>query len=365
MGLVKDVISAIESFAPPWLQESYDNSGLQTGDQMMQVTGILITLDVTMEVVDEAIRNKCNLIVAHHPVTLSGIKRLTGNSAGERILIKSIKNDVAIYAAHTNLDSVKHGVSGVLADKLGLFNRKILEPKMNHLVKLVAFVPVAEAEKVRNAIFESGAGHIGAYDCCSFNSLGEGTFRGTEETNPFVGEKGQLHTEPELRIEVILPVFIQDKVVSAMISAHPYEEPAYDLYMLNNKWHDKGFGIVGDLPESMKPEDFLQTLKDVTGAGCIRYTASLATEVSKVAVCGGSGSSLLKKAISAGADAFVTGDFKYHQFFEGENRIVIADIGHYESEQFTKELFFEILTKKLPNFAIRLSQVNSNPIKYL
>ncbi len=363
--LVKDIVSCIDGFAPPALQESYDNCGLQVGNANSEVTGVLITLDVTLDVLEEAIASNCTLIVSHHPLTLSGIKRLTGRTTSERIFMTAIKHDLSIFSAHTNIDSVKNGVSGVLANRLGLKNQTILAPREKSLFKLVTFVPVASVSKVREALFNAGAGHIGKYDSCSFNSSGEGTFRGGEDTNPYAGQKGIFHTEPEVRVETILPFYAREVVVNALYAAHPYEEPAFDIFPLGNDWHEAGFGIVGDLEQSMPTSEFLLHLKQSTNAGCIRHTDFNRHEVQRVAVCGGSGSSLLKNALGAGADAFVSGDFKYHQFFEGEGNILIADIGHYESEQFTKELFFEILTNKFPNFAIRLSKLNSNPIKYL
>ncbi|MCA1744704.1 MAG: Nif3-like dinuclear metal center hexameric protein [Bacteroidales bacterium] len=363
--LLQEIISEIESFAPLSLQESYDNSGLQVGHPAMEVTGILITLDVTKAVLEEAIANHYNLIVAHHPVTLSGIKKLTGQTTAERLWMMALQNNLAIYAAHTNLDSVSGGVSTVLADKIGLINQRILEPRSNLLVKLVTFVPHHQAREVRQALFDAGAGKIGEYDQCSYNVNGEGTFRGNENTHPFAGESGLLHTEPEVRIETIVPEYLQNKVIQALLASHPYEEPAFDLIALKNQWNSIGFGIIGELPEPLPVPTFLQALKRSTNTGCIRYTEVEKTEIRNVAVCGGSGSFLLKQAIRQQADVLVTGDFKYHQFFEGEKKIMIADIGHYESEQFTKELFFKLLTKKFPNFAVRLSNVNSNPIKYI
>lgn len=361
---ISDIIGHIENFAPIALQEDYDNCGLQIGDSDRIATGILITLDVNEAVLNEAVANNCNLIISHHPITLSGIKKITPDNLTGRIVLKAAQKNIAIYSAHTNIDSVKNGVSMQLAKKLGLDNYSILETRANMLIKLVTFVPNADAERVRVALFEAGAGHIGNYDCCSYNLTGHGTFRGNDLTNPYAGKKGELHTEEEIRIETIFPTHLQNKVVKALISTHPYEEPAYDLYPLKNQWNEAGYGVIGDLPEALSPNEFLQKLKSITGTGYIRYTEKVGKPIKKVAVCGGSGSFLVKKAASAGADAFVSGDFKYHQFFEAPENMMIADIGHYESEQFTKELFFEVLTKKFPNFAIRLSNVNTNPIKY-
>ncbi|PWD99916.1 Nif3-like dinuclear metal center hexameric protein [Marinilabilia rubra] len=364
MVQLKHIIKELETFAPPAFQENYDNSGLQAGDPGMEIQGILTSLDVTEEIVNEAIDQGANLIVAHHPLSLKGFKTITGQTAPERILIKAIKNDIAIYSAHTNIDSIEKGVSGKLAKKLGLTNVKVLQGRKDLLVKLVTFVPADQAEDVREAIFNAGAGVIGNYDSCSYNLEGQGSFRAGENTNPFVGEKEKLHFETEVRIETILPEYLKGKVIAALKKAHPYEEVAYDLYPLSNQWDKVGFGAVGELNNSIKEIDFFDKIKEITGCGCIRHTRLLDRPIKRVAVCGGSGSFLLEGAISAGADLFISADFKYHQFQEADNKIVIADIGHYESEQFTKEVFFELLTKKFPNFAVRLSNVSTNPIKY-
>jgi dinuclear metal center YbgI/SA1388 family protein len=360
---VNDVAAILERFSPLALQEDYDNSGLQVGDKMMVVSGILLTIDVTLEVLQEAETNNCNLIISHHPITLSGIKNITADNTTGRLITRAIQKNIAIYTAHTNIDSVLNGVSGMFAKKLGLINCEVLDQRSNQLTKIATFVPVNDATKVRNALFQAGAGHIGNYDLCSYNTNGYGTFRGDETTNPYIGDKGKLHTEDEVRIETIFPTYLQASIVNALIAAHPYEEPAYDLYPLKNEWKQAGYGIIGTLQNPLAINDFLKILKSLTKTGCIRYTETNNQQVQKIAICGGSGSYLIKKAIKAGADVFVTGDIKYHQFFETTN-MVIADIGHYESEQFTKELFFELLTKNLPNFAVRLSNINTNPIKY-
>lgn len=364
MFTIRDIISIIEDFAPLALQEGFDNCGVQVGDVNNEAKGVLLTLDVTLEVVEEAAAKNCNLIISHHPITLKGIKNLTGSSLSEKIFIKAIQENIVIYAAHTNIDSVKNGVSGVLANKIGLINQQILAPVSDQLIKLVTFVPHQQADEVRKAMFKAGAGHIGNYDSCSFNLEGEGTFRGDNSTTPFVGKKGELHTEPELRIETVAPSYLKNRIIKSLIEAHPYEEPAYDIYPLKNKWSEVGLGMVGDLQDEMSITDFLAHLKKTTSTDCIRHTQQASKTIKRVAVCGGSGSSLLGKALAEKADAFVTGDFKYHQFFDGIGKIMIADIGHYESEQFIKGLFLEILTKKIPNFAFHLSEINSNPIKY-
>jgi dinuclear metal center YbgI/SA1388 family protein len=363
--LLKEIIQIFGQKAPFVLQESYDNSGLQTGNPEMEIYGALICLDVTEEVLEEAIKLKANLIISHHPLIFHGLKSFTGRNYTERIVIRAIREDIAILSVHTNFDSISTGVSGRICDKLGLRNPKVLDPMKNNLVKLAFFVPVNHADAVREKVFEAGAGVIGNYDMCSFNVIGEGSFRGGSNANPFVGEKGEFHLEKEVRVEMIMPVSITDQVVSALLKSHPYEEVAYDLYPLSNINPFWGMGMVGELPSEMHEMEFLEVLKEKFKAKCIRHTSLLNRKIKKIAVCGGSGSSLLSKAVASGADVFVSGDFKYHQFFEAENKILIADIGHYESEQFTKELFYELLIKNYPKFALYLSAVNTNPINYL
>ncbi|MBV5349253.1 Nif3-like dinuclear metal center hexameric protein, partial [bacterium] len=345
---LKQITQFIESIAPLAFQESYDNAGLIIGHPDDEISGILITLDITEEILDEAISKKLNLIVCHHPIVFSGIKKLNGKNYIERCVAKAIKNDIDIYAAHTNLDSVFGGVNSKICEKLNLQNCRILAPIPNFLKKLVTFVPVADAEKVRKALFEAGAGHIGNYDSCSFNQSGSGTFKGNDLTNPYVGEKNQLHTEDEIRIETIFPKHMQSKVIHALLLAHPYEEVAYDIYPLDNEYPMAGIGMIGELSEPADELDFLRKLKETFNCQVLKHTQLLGKPIQKVAVCGGSGSSYLGKAMAQKADIFISGDFKYHQFFDAENQIIIADIGHYESEQFTKEVFYELLTKKFP-----------------
>ncbi len=362
---IKEITSYLESFAPLSLQEDYDNSGLIIGNQETEVKGILITIDCIEEVIEEAKKKGANLIIAHHPIIFSAIKKLNGKNYIERTIIKAIKNDIAIYAIHTNIDSVFGGVSSKIAEKLELQNTKILDSKTNHLIKLVYFVPVEHAETTRKAVFESGAGQIGKYDMCSYNVQGKGSFRAGEGTDPFVGKKGELHYEDETRVEVILPRHLLKNVIKSLIESHPYEEVAYDIYPIENDFSIAGSGIIGDLKKEIPETDFLMKLKNTFHANGIRYTKLLNKPIKKVAVCGGSGSFLLQKAMSQKADVFVSSDFKYHQFFDAENEILIADIGHFESEQFTKELIYELLIKKFPKFAVHFTEVNTNPINYL
>lgn len=362
---IKEIAAYLESIAPLALQENYDNSGLIIGDPGAEVRGILITIDATEDVVDEAIKINANLIIAHHPIIFSGLKKLNGKNYIERTIIKAIKNEIAIYAIHTNIDNLSDGVNRKIAEKLGLIDTKVLEPGKNQLVKLVYFVPKDFAEVTRNSVFEAGAGHIGKYDMCSFSCSGNGTFRAGEGTNPFVGKKDELHSEEEMRVEVILPNYLLKNVIKSLITSHPYEEVAYDIYPINNDFSGTGSGIIGDLKSEVSEMDFLKTLKETFKAHGIRYTNLLKKPIKRVAVCGGSGSFLLQQAINQKADIFISSDFKYHQFFDAENKIIIADIGHFESEQFTKELIYELLIKKFPKFAVHFTEVNTNPINYL
>lgn len=361
---VRQLAQYLESIAPPALQESYDNIGLQTGSPGDIVKGVLVTLDVTEQVLEEAMQKGANVIVAHHPVIFGGLKRLTGANSTERILLSAVRNHLSIFVAHTNIDSVEGGVNTMIANKIGLQGQSVLKPVRGVLRKLVTYVPESHLEPVRMAIFSAGAGHIGAYDQCSFTLSGTGTFRGGETTQPFVGTKGKIHSEPETRLETVFPGWLEAKVIEALIDAHPYEEVAYDIYPLENGYSKAGIGVIGNLPEPVAEMQFLSLLKDTFKTQLIRHSRLSGNKVSRVAVCGGAGSFLINEAIAAGAEFFVTGDVKYHQFMEAEGRTVLADIGHYESEQFTKELFSDILLKKFPTFAVDLSETVTNPVSY-
>ena len=362
---IAEITDFIETVAPLAMQESYDNAGLIVGDRETEATGVLICLDVTEEVVDEAISLGFNLIVAHHPFVFGGLKKFCGGSWVERTLIKAIKNDVAVYAAHTNLDNMlQNGVNSRIADKLGLTDTKILAPMDGNLRKIVVFVPTSHSDAVRNAMLDAGAGHIGNYSHCSYNLQGHGSFKAEDGCNPYVGEIGEMHFEDETRIETIAPAHMVGKVVRAMLAAHPYEEPAYDIYPLDNSYAMVGSGIIGTLPQPEDALTFLKKVKKIFGCGVIRHTR-LPEKIQKVAVCGGAGSFLIGNAMRARADILLTADIKYHQFFDAQYPFAVADIGHYESEQFTKELFYELLTGKFSNFAVRLTEVNTNPIKYV
>ncbi len=358
------IIDILEKIAPPSLQEDYDNAGLITGDRGWECKGILVSLDATEEIIKEAIEKKCNLVVAHHPIVFRGLKKINGKNYVEKTVITAIKNDIAIYAIHTNLDNVIDGVNGKIADKLGLVNRSILVPKQNLLQKLSVFVPVNDKEKLLNAMFAAGAGNIGNYSECSFGTEGTGTYKAGEGAQPYLGKIGERHQEKEVKAEVIFPSWLKQQVLKAMIAAHPYEEVAYDLYSLSNDYLQTGSGMMGELETPMEELEFLQQLKLTFNLSIIRHTELTGKRIKKVALCGGAGSFLTAAAKTAGAQVYVSADIKYHEFFDADGRLLLADIGHYESEQFTIDLLFDILREKFPNFAVLKTSVNTNPVRY-
>jgi dinuclear metal center YbgI/SA1388 family protein len=362
---LKDLCSFLDSAIPLSFQEGYDNAGLQVGLPDKEISSVLITLDVTEEVLDEAGYAGCDVIISHHPLIFIGIKQLSERSATERILLKAIKQDVAIYSAHTNLDALENGVSRKMAEKLVLKNIKVLVPLKNKLLKLVTFIPENHLEKVREALFGAGAGVIGGYDKCSFSTQGTGSFRAGNDTEPYVGEKEKIHFEKEVRFETVLFSHMKGRVIKALLETHPYEEVAYDLYPLENDNVRAGMGCTGELTESLGEKEFLKLLESVFSAKGIRYSKPTGKKIAKVALCGGAGGPLLYDAIASGADAFVSADIRYHSFFDAGNKILIADIGHFESEKFSTEILYDLIIKKFPKFAVRFSEINTNPINYL
>lgn len=361
---ISSVIQHLEKLAPPAFQEIYDNAGLLTGNEQWECTGVIVSLDATEEVVNEAVDKQCNLIVAHHPIIFKNIKKINGKNYVERTIISSIKNDVAIYAIHTNLDNVIKGVNGKIAEMLGLQKLTILQPREQILKKLVTFAPVKDAENIRSVLFEAGAGKLGKYSECSFNIEGMGTFKAEEGADPHVGEIGKRHEEKEIKIEVIFPAYLQQKVISAMVKAHPYEEVAYDIFSLSNYISDVGSGLVGELTKEVDENQLLERIKKSFDLKVIKHTAPLGNKVKKIAVCGGAGSFLINVAIASRAQVYITSDIKYHEFFDAENKVLIIDIGHYESEKFTMDLLIANLKEKFPNFAVLKTKVNTNPVHY-
>jgi dinuclear metal center YbgI/SA1388 family protein len=362
---LSEICKYLDTEIPLSFQEGYDNSGLQVGDAGSEISSALLTIDVTEEVIDEAIIKGCNLVISHHPLIFNGIKKITGRTFTERILVRAIKEDVAIYSAHTNLDAVDFGVSRKMALKLNLQNLKVLVPLKGRLLKLVTFIPESHFEKVRGALFEAGAGAIGNYDQCGFTVSGTGSFRAGENADPFIGENGKIHFEKEIRFETVLFSHLRSDVIKALLAAHPYEEVAFDIYSLDNDNIDAGIGCIGEFDHPVAEGDFLNLVSTVFDAKGVRYSKLTGHMVKKVALCGGSGASMLKDAIASGADAFVTADIKYHNFFDAGNEILIVDAGHFESEKFTTEILYDLIIKNFPKFAVRFSETNTNPINYL
>ena len=362
---IKDVTNYIEELAPLTYAEDFDNVGLLIGNYQTKITNVLVTLDTLEETVDEAIAKNCNLIVSFHPIIFSGLKKINGNSYVEKVVLKAIKNNIAIYATHTALDNSKNGVSAKMCEVLGLKNTKILIPKKGVIKKLTTFVPTKNANELRNSLFKAGAGNIGNYNNCSFNVIGEGTYKGNENSNPTLGKKGKLHKEEEVRISVVFESKNENAILQSLQENHPYQEVAYELITTENVHQNIGMGMIGELETEMNEKDFLLFLKKTMKTDCVRHSNLIDKKIKKVAVLGGSGSFAISAAKKAKADAYVSADFKYHEFFKAENSILLADIGHYESEQFTKNLLVDYLTKKFSNFAIILSEKSTNPIYYI
>lgn len=361
---IRDITAELERFAAPELQEDYDNSGLLCGDASWACTGVLCALDVTPAVISEAQERGCNLVVAHHPLLFKGLKRINGRGWLEQTLVTAIKGDVAIYACHTNLDNVVEGVNARMAQKIGLTGTRILLPKPKMLRRLITFAPVDQAESVRQAIFDAGAGHIGNYAECSFNSEGTGTFKAGTGADPFVGEIGKRHHERETKIEIVYPFYLELQIVQALVAAHPYEEVAYDIFTMDNVHFGIGAGIIGKLQEPVTEEAFLAKLQAAFGVPVVRHTAFTGKKIQTVALCGGAGAFLIKKAIAGGADCYITADVKYHEFFDADGQLLLADIGHFESEQYTIDLLHDLIVKKFPTFAVLKTSVRTNPVHY-
>ena len=358
------LLPILEEMTPLAYAEDFDNVGLLVGDKNQEISGILVCHDALEQVIEEAIAKKCNLVVCFHPILFSGLKKITGKNYVERAIIKAIKNDIAIYAVHTALDNHQNGVNKIFCEALGLKNTKILIPKENFIKKLVTYTIHENAEKLRNALFDAGAGKIGNYEDCSFNSQGIGTYMGNENSNPEIGERFEFVENTEIKIEVTFEKHLETKILKALFANHAYEEVAYEVYQLTNKHQNIGLGMVGELPNSLSETDFLSLVKEKTQTGGIRHSSFLNKPIQKVAVLGGSGSFAIHAAIASGADAFLTADLKYHQFYEAENRLLLADVGHFESERFTKNYIVDYLKEKITNFAIILSEKNTNPVQY-
>jgi len=354
----------LDSAIPLEYQESYDNSGLQVGDPDAIVTSVLLTLDITPEVISEAGKNGCNLIVSHHPLIFTPLRHICSGSMAERNVAEAIHKNIAVYSSHTCFDAMSWGVSRIMAEKAELNDIKVLAPVRGKLFKIVVYAPVSHASIVREALLNAGAGHIGKYSSCSFASSGYGTFKAEEGATPYVGKIDELHTEPEVRIESIVPSHLVSSAINAIKEVHPYEEVAYDIYPLENEYEGAGMGAVGSFSSPVKGYELLEKLKDVFGTPVIRFSGDGDNLISRVAVCGGAGSDLIGSAIKAHADAFITGDIRYHSFAEASSSLLMVDIGHYESEKFSLTVLYDLIIKKFPKFALRFSEIKTNPINY-
>lgn len=361
---IKDIVNTLEEWAPKAYAEDFDNVGLIAGNEAWNCSGVLITLDTLETVVDEAIEKQCNLIVSFHPIVFSGLKKFTGANYVEKALLKAIKNDIAIYAIHTALDNHKKGVNYQIGQQLKLHSTDILIPQKNTLKKLTTYVPNSNADALLEKLHQSGAGALGKYDSCSFTLTGEGRFRGDETSNPSIGEQGKLTAIEERQLHLLFPKHLESKILKTLFKEHPYEEVAYEITSLDNNNQNIGIGLVGYLPSPMEESAFLDYVKTSMKVTAIRHSNFIDKKIHKVAVLGGSGSFAINASKQIKADAFITADLKYHQFFEAESQLLFLDIGHYESEQFTKNLIYNFLTKKIPNFAFILSSINTNPINY-
>ena len=362
---VQEITAILEDMAPLSQAEDFDNVGLLVGNNNTNVTGVLVTLDTLENVVDEAIRKDCNLIVSFHPIIFDGLKKLTGKTYVERVVIKAIQNNIAIYSMHTALDNAPNGVNAKICEVLGIRDPKILMPKSGMLKKLTTYVPKENANALKNALFEAGAGHIGNYSHCSFGTEGTGSYRAMPNANPVKGTVGKTHHEAEMRINMVFSAPNEHEILKALFKNHPYEEVAYEVLTLENRNNDVGMGMIGTLGKPMLDIGFLRQIKKKMKANGIRHSHPLNKEIQKVAVLGGSGAFAIGAAKAAGADIFVTADVKYHQYYEAEDKMIIADIGHFETEQFTKNLLVDYLKEKMPNFAVHLSESKTNPINYL
>ncbi len=360
-----EICQYLEAKYPLNLQESYDNSGLLYGHLKDEIFGALITLDLTESIVDEALSNKCNLIIAHHPIIFNSIKKLNRQTYVERIIEKCIQKGISLYAIHTNLDNHSNGVNAKIAEKIGLKNCRILRPMNGLIYKLEVYVPTTHLSTVDQAILDAGAGQMGAYSECHFRTQGIGTFTPKNDAKPHIGTKNVREEVQEFKVEYLVENQRLKHVLDAMYRSHPYEEVAHFIFNLSNTHTQRGAGMIGELSEAVNTDVFLNQIKQIFKCGTIKHTAIHKDKIQTVALCGGAGSFLVSDAIGSKADIYISSDFKYHEFFDADNKIIIADIGHYESEQFTSELLAEQLIEKFPNFAIHLTKLNTNPVNYL
>ena len=364
MVSINNIIDLLDEWAPPAYAEDFDNVGLLVGDSSKQCTGVLVSHDCIEVVLDEALDTNCNLIVCFHPILFTGLKKITGRDYVEKVILKAIRNEIAIYALHTRLDNHPEGVNKLLSDRLGLLESKVLIPKPSGLKKLSTYVPKSDVDDVLQALHQAGAGAIGNYSECSFILEGKGQFRGNEKSQPHIGNPSEKTQVEEVQIQVVFESYLKEKIQNALITAHPYENIAYEIFILDNTLDKVGIGRIGKLAQPHTEEQFLSFVKEKLQTQLIRHSPFTRKPIETVAVLGGSGSFAISNALSQKADAFITADLKYHHFYQGGNTLLLLDVGHFESEQFIKNLIVDYLSKKLPNFAIILSHAKTNPVNY-
>lgn len=364
---IKEFQKSFESILPPAIAWKNDNVGLQVGNGNDKITGVVVALDATMEIALEAKKNKANLVVTHHPLLFYPLKNVTSDSRIGELVLWFAQHNINLYAAHTNLDSVKWGVNFALATALGLKNVTILSPMKESLTKIVVFVPHDYVEKVAEAMHAAGAGTFTKYDQCSFRTEGTGTFRGMNDAKPFLGKVGMLEKAKEIRLEMLCEHWKINSVLSAMVKAHPYEEVAYDIYPLINENTEYGLGAIGNLPKKMNEKEFLGLVQKTLGTPMLRFSPSSRT-VQRIAVCGGSGSEFIANALHQHADAMITADLRYHTFQAYEHQLLLIDAGHYETERFVlpvlAEKIKEILKQQTTSIKVFITKHSTNPVKY-
>jgi len=366
---VRDIQQILESWAPKEIAWERDNIGLQAGDPAAVVRGILVALDVTEEVIAEAVRRKANLLVSHHPLLFRPLSAVTMQSARGRCIRALMQSGINLYSAHTNLDFTRGGTSFALAQALGLTDVEFLRMPYEVQRKVVTFVPPAEAERVARAMADAGAGIIGNYDSCSFAGPGTGTFRGNERSRPAIGKRGVLEHASETRLEMMVPRWRLGDVIGAMHRAHPYEEVAYDVYPLENRSREHGMGIIGNARRPVTLRVFLNDLKRRLGVPALRCTGDMRRTVRRVAACGGSGTELMDEAARRGADVFVTADVRYHSFHDVEASMALVDAGHFETELPVVRAVVEHLRAacraRHATVPIHAARTSTNPIVYV
>ena len=355
---IKEVIQFLEQKFPLHWQEDFDNCGVQCGDKERELTGIVVCFDMSEAVIDEALAQGSNMVISHHPIIYKhGLKKIEPTNRVGKIIYKALENKILLYSMHTNIDSGKAGGNVLFAKKLELQNLSVLVPKENQFCKLVVFVPAENSALLKEAMFKIGCGNIGNYSHCSYSCEGIGSFKPLTGVNPHIGKHNRLERVDEERIEMIFPKNIKRQVIETLYGHHPYEEPAFDIITLENQNREVGLGRIGLLPTSMLAKDFILYIKEKLNLDFVKFSGNRDAEIKKVAVCGGGGASFISEALTAGVNAYITGDLKYHDFFIPENKMLLIDIGHFEGEHFIREIITSLLQENFNTFATHFTEV--------